>query len=204
MVGNRFGELTVIEECGKSKDRRILYKCVCSCGKTTIVPGCRMREGKVKSCGCKQGTTHGGSHDRLYSIWNSMRNRCHRAKGYENVSVCDEWSDYRVFKAWAYTNGYDENAPQWKCTIDRIDVNGDYEPNNCRWVDESMQMFNRRKAQSKLGIRGVYYREKEGKYYAMINKNRKQLYLGSFKNVDDAIAARKAAELKYYGTVLEA
>lgn len=124
-------------------------------------------------------------------------------KGYENVSVCSEWRNYATFKAWAYANGYDENAPQWKCTIDRIDVTGDYEPDNCRWVDESMQMFNRRKPKSKLGIRGVYFREREKKYYAMITKNYKQIYLGAFENVDDAVAARKAAEMKYYGIVLE-
>ena len=124
-------------------------------------------------------------------------------KGYENVSVCSEWRNYATFKAWAYANGYDENAPQWKCTIDRIDVTGDYGPDNCRWVDESMQMFNRRKPKSKLGIRGVYFREREKKYYAMITKNYKQIYLGAFENVDDAVAARKAAEMKYYGIVLE-
>ena len=202
MIGKVYSHLTVIEEDGRSKDRRVLYKCLCSCGNTTIVPGCRLREGKIKSCGCRQGMTHGGAHDRLYDIWGSMRSRCHKTKGYENISVCNEWQDYSVFKEWAYANGYDENAPQWKCTIDRIDVNGNYEPNNCRWVDESVQMFNRRKAKSKLGVRGVYQRD--NKYYAMISKNRKQIYLGCFERIEDAIAARKAGEMKYYGMTLEA
>lgn len=203
MIGKRFGELTVVEECGRAKDRHILYKCVCTCGKTTVLPGSRLRDGRARSCGCLQRIKHGGAHDRLYTIWRSMLSRCHKMKGYENVSVCDEWKDYRAFKAWAYVNGYDENAPQWQCTIDRIDVTGNYEPNNCRWVNESVQMFNRRKAKSRLGIRGVY-QTKSKKYAAMITKNRKQFYLGVFDTIEDAISARKEAEIKYYGMTLEA
>ncbi len=207
LVGRKFGILTVVSEAGRTNDRHIQYECVCDCGKHKVISGKELLNGHNRSCGCRQRAKYGyvRSKERLYRIWCSMHNRCkHDTKWYGTISVCDEWKDYEVFKEWAYANGYDDEAPKWKCTIDRVNPNSNYEPSNCRWVDESMQMFNRRKANSKLGVRGVYYREREGKYYAMIGKDNKQIYLGTYGRVEDAIEARRAAELKYYGMVLEA
>jgi hypothetical protein len=206
LVGKTFGTLTVISEAGRAKDRHIQYECVCECGNHKVISGNELLRGHTRSCGCKERITHGGAahgKERLYNIWCGMRKRC-GGKYYENTIVCAEWNDYARFREWAYENGYDENAAKWKCTIDRIDVNGDYEPGNCRFVDESVQMFNRHKMKSKLGVRGVYYRDSDGKYYAMITKNKKQKYLGTFDTIEDAVTARKAAELKYYGMTLEA
>lgn len=80
-----------------------------------------------------------------------MKRRCEspRVEGYRNygvrgIKVCEEWHDYSIFREWAYANGYDENAPFGECTIDRIDVNGNYEPNNCRWITNAEQQKNKR------------------------------------------------------------
>ena len=202
LVGKRFGILTVLSEAGRAKDRHILYECVCECGNHKIVSGNDLLSSHTRSCGCRKGMKHGGSHDRLYKIWMSMHNRCKRTKGYEKVSICKEWHEYEPFKAWAYANGYDESAPKWQCTIDRINVDGNYAPDNCRWVNQSVQMFNRRKMHSKLGLRGVY-KTKNDKYYAAITKNRKQIYLGQYDRIEDAVESRKHAELRYFGIVLE-
>ena len=82
----------------------------------------------------------------------NMKNRCYnngsadyKYYGGRGIKICDEWlGDYRIFKEWALTHGYDEDAERGTCTIDRIDVNGDYEPDNCRWVSMSIQCQNRR------------------------------------------------------------
>lgn len=94
------------------------------------------------------------SRERLYAVYNSMIARCYNAKaknyfryGGRGISVCDEWrSSYNAFKEWAYSNGYCDNADRGVCTIDRIDNDGDYTPDNCRWVDMKTQRANQHKA----------------------------------------------------------
>jgi hypothetical protein len=97
------------------------------------------------------GYKHGESHTHLYAVWKSMRQRCqnsnHRAYlryGGRGISVCDEWQDYEKFKEWALSSGYDESAGGYKCSLDRVDNNGGYNPSNCRWVDYKIQANNRR------------------------------------------------------------
>lgn len=87
--------------------------------------------------------------ERLYEVWAGMKGRCNNPNhseyhryGAKGIRVCDEWSSYSNFRAWAYENGYDENAPRNKCTIDRIDSTKNYEPSNCRWVDFLIQSNN--------------------------------------------------------------
>jgi hypothetical protein len=162
-TGERFGNLTVQQRVedyiAPNGKHHVRWKCKCDCGNEIDVDVCNLVRGYTKSCGCyktemlsKIHTKHSGRYDRLYKVYANMKNRCLNKNasdyiyyGGRGIAICDEWlNDYLSFKTWAYHNGYDENADFGKCTIDRIDVNGNYEPNNCRWVDMSTQNANRR------------------------------------------------------------
>lgn len=159
MTGQRFGRLTVIDRAENDRKNQACWRCRCDCGNVTVVAGARLRRGTTKSCGCyfqerrrEKAKTHGGRHERLYGVWYNMRQRCENAKeksypyyGGRGIRVCDEWRDYATFREWALANGYDPEAEKGKCTIDRIDVNGNYEPTNCRWVSMAEQNSNKRR-----------------------------------------------------------
>lgn len=161
LTGQRFGRLTAIERCGMdSSGKNSVWLCLCDCGGTTKATTTHLRNGHTQSCGClameraieggkktRFQTKHGASHTRAYRIWSGMKSRCYNPNapkyhlwGGRGVTICDEWlASFQSFHDWAMANGYADNL-----TIDRIDCDGNYEPNNCRWVTIAEQNRNRR------------------------------------------------------------
>lgn len=156
LTGQRFGRLVVIKEAGRSSDGRVRWLCKCDCGNYTSTPSTKtLRNGTCRSCGCiekekpnKQ--THGMSKTKLFNVWRGMKQRCEYPKhrsysdyGGRGIKVCDEWyHDFQAFHDWAMVAGYQEGL-----TIDRIDNDGDYEPNNCQWITLQENVSKRRKEQ---------------------------------------------------------
>lgn len=157
LVGKTFGRLTVIKKLRPNKRRNIQWLCQCSCGNKHIVITSYLINGKIKSCGClqkeklaKRVTKHHLRNTRLYGVWANIKQRCYNPKnshyksyGGRGIKMCDEWkNDFLSFYKWSIANGYNENADYMKCTIDRIDNNGNYESNNCRWISMKKQSLN--------------------------------------------------------------
>ena len=154
LTGKKFGKLTVLKRTGTDKRGQAIWLCKCECGNTIETITNRLNMGKTKSCGClalenkrKMHTTHGKAHTRLNSVYRQMKQRCysetsHAFKYYggRGIAICDEWlADFQNFYDWAIKNGYEKGL-----SIDRIDVNGNYEPSNCRWADDKTQARNTR------------------------------------------------------------
>lgn len=128
-----------------------------------------------------------------YSAWLNMHQRCRPGNpnyAGRGIKVCSRWDSYEAFLE---DMG---RAPSSKHEIDRIDVDGDYEPSNVRWATKSDQMFNRRKW-GKNPSRGVYARG--GKFRAVLNFNKQVISLGTFPTLEEAVNARKAAEIEHFG-----
>ncbi len=148
LTGQRFGRLVVVSQA-ETKNQQVRWNCVCDCGEPKITRGHTLRHGKCRSCGCLLSTNrrkHGGTSRRLYRVWSAMRGRCSNPKnmGYHNyggrgISVCDEWQEYKAFEDWADAHGYASDLE-----IDRIDVDGNYEPENCRFVTRKENARNLR------------------------------------------------------------
>lgn len=154
LTGQKFGRLTVLYKLNNYHKRGAYWLCVCKCGNLKEVFGRDLRRGSTRSCGCLQRditskihTKHGKHNTRLYHIYYAMKNRCYNKDnnryqyyGKRGIVVCDEWlNDFQAFYEWAMNNNYKENL-----TIDRIDPNGNYTPDNCRWADIATQNRNTR------------------------------------------------------------
>ena len=155
--GTKFNRLTVLSQ---DLERPTHYLCQCDCGTIKLLHGSRIYKGYIKSCGClvqdrikEVCGTHLKTHTRLYNIWYHMRNRCNNKNnkdypyyGGRGITVCDDWNNnFILFETWAINNGYTE-----KLTIDRIDSNKEYSPNNCKWSTRKEQIINRRPFKSRF------------------------------------------------------
>ena len=169
LSGQRFGRLTALEQNGFTKrnkfgNRSAIWHCVCDCGNYCDVPTSTLtRKRNFHSCGCfskenlekmsKKNITHGMTGSRLYGCYKGMMSRCYRKKdihynayGGRGITVCDEWrTNAKLFIDWALTHGYSDDL-----TIERINVNGNYEPSNCKWIPMKEQYKNKQSNCHKL------------------------------------------------------
>ena len=154
LTGQRFGKLVVLKRVENAKDGATRFLCQCDCGNTKVIRSKHLKSGAISDCGCEKSQRtrnnnlkHGGSGTRLYNIWIKMRDRCknpHSADwadyGGRGITVCDKWdSSFESFRKWAESAGYEKGK-----SIDRIDVNSGYYPDNCRWVSTQIQANNKR------------------------------------------------------------
>lgn len=162
MVGERHGSLTVMSRAENDGSGHTRWLCVCDCGEQAIVDGYALRTEHQTTCGkCsnigKRVQKHGMYQTRLYHVWENMLSRCNNKNnpyyknyGERGISVCNEWSDFECFYKWANDSGYSSEL-----TIDRIDNDRNYTPDNCKWSTRKQQQNNRRVC--------IYVETEEGK-----------------------------------------
>lgn len=211
LTGHRFGMLLVLGIAPRTTSQ-ISWRCKCDCGVEKSVMRGNLASGGTVSCGCiakdlisKSRTTHGVSQSKQYNIWRGMLKRCESPKdksfpsyGGRGIKVSPEWHDFMQF--------WDDMGATYQegLSIERIDVNGNYEAGNCTWIPFSDQYKNRRPPPewritgrpNPFGLRGVSL--SRGRWVAMISINAKSKYLGSFNTPEEASAAFAAAYSEKY------
>ena len=203
---NNQNKLILLEDLGliyrteksKRKKRYGIYKC--HCGSTFEANMYFIKKNIIKNCGClrrnnisKANKKHGMSYTRNYTLWSNIIQRCenpnhnfYKNYGASGIKICDEWKKYENFMKWSMANGYTDYL-----TIDRINNDGNYEPNNCRWVDRFVQAQNSKviRVGNKSGYKGVNWYKNTNRWLARITVNGKRICLGYFKNILDAAKA---------------
>ncbi len=221
LTGQRFGRLTVISISRKvqsGKRERYYWKCRCECGNYHETRSDSLTSGNVQSCGCLHREqaiknvslhhSHKKSASRIYRIWQKMKDRClnenvpcYERYGGRGITICDEWKEnFEAFFKWAMANGYDETL-----TIDRVDNNKGYFPDNCRWTTNKEQSRNRR-SNITVSYEGremtlIEAAEKSGLPYSSLNARWKRGIRG--KELFKKVATRgKKREVSYNGKIV--
>jgi len=205
LIGKIFERLTVVAEAGSNKHRNLLWKCECSCGETVIVLGSNLKRGHTQSCGCLQrerSTSHGLRSHSLYTVWVDMKRRCFntRCKHYSNyggrgITIYDGWIT-------SFENFYNDVLESYEegLHLDRIDNDGNYEPNNVRWVTQQQNNCNKG---SNKGVsskyKGVSWDKGRKKWMAKITKDKKSYYLGYFTDEVNAAKTYNEAAKELFG-----
>lgn len=199
LSGQKFNRIKVLQETFP-KTSPIKYECLCDCGTYLTVRGTALKSGNTKSCGCLQreliqqrAKSHGESHTKLYQIFTSMKARCntpsasaYKDYGARGITVCSAWDSFEDFKVWAVISGYKEGL-----SIDRIDSNKNYCPENCRWVNRTIQARNRHFTKSTTSkYKGVSWNSQYSKWAAVVCVDYKNNFLGRFDSEIDAAKAR--------------
>ena len=158
-IGERFGYLVVLDAFREG--RKWKCRCQCDCGTIKVIDKSSLQTGRTKSCGCynrkRVHETHSKGNyinTRLYHTWENMKARCfnknnpqYKNYGGRGITVCEEWkNDFLSFRMWALQNGWNDTHVKFEISLDRIDVNGNYEPSNCRWATPKQQVNNRRRS----------------------------------------------------------
>lgn len=180
-IGEKINRLTILKETEpyftKGGHKKRMIEVICDCGTIKVVRLEQVRSNNTKSCGCYNLEkskltlkTHGLSNTRLYRIWKDMKRRCdiptrnnYVNYGGRGIKVCEEWYDYTVFHSWAMSNGYEDTL-----SIERVDNDGNYEPNNCEWITNDKQKLNTRQQREFIAIdpNGKVYESKIIKHFA--------------------------------------
>lgn len=212
LAGKVFSKLLVVSESNERTNAgAVKWNCLCECGKTAVVKGSKLVSGHTKSCGClliesaRSGKTHGMYNSREYSSWTAMKSRClnENSNNFNNyggrgIKVCERWKE-------SFENFYEDmgDCPE-RHSLDRIDVNGDYTPENCRWASPNLQNYNKRIRKDNIsGKTGVSYETKGNKWVAEISVDGVHYRLGRFDDLEKAISTREFAEIDCFGYLKE-
>jgi hypothetical protein len=213
LSGQKFTRWTVIEASSERVCNKKMWRCICECGTEGLIPTGNLNSGKSKSCGCldrevaakrmtRHGHAKGGSRSVENYTYNHMLSRCYNplTRGYKNyggrgIKVCDEWIGPDGFQNFLDHIGH---RPEGDYSLDRINVNKDYEPGNVRWASYAVQARNRRLFESnKSGIAGVWFNDKTKKWLVTITVTYKKIHIKSTDDFFEACCARKSAEILY-------
>lgn len=192
IIGKKWGKLTAESfECRKHGKR--YFRFICECGNEIISPISDVKNGHTKTCGKCRGT-HKMSYTKIYKIWGGIKSRCCRPScniyykyGGRGITMCEEWrnSPENFFK-WAFENGYKEGL-----TIDRINSDKGYSPNNCRWATYQEQNSHLKMLKTnKSGYRGISWNKESKKWLCVISINNKSHRIGAYKTQLEAVEAR--------------
>jgi len=212
LTSRSFGMWVVLKygfRFGKNNNRH-KWLCKCSCGTERLVDGWSLKSGASKSCGCygmeqrrKATMKHGLTGSKIYVSWRNMKARClqpsyqyYNLYGGRGISFDPRWDLFLDFYE-DMVDSYEEGLE-----LDRIDPDGNYYKDNCRWATQAEQCYNQRlRKDNKTGRAGVNWHITSSKWIASIGVNNKSIHIGSFDKFKDAVKAREEAELKYYGFI---